>query len=61
MDPTTALNTLRDPDRDPDDRVDAAQDLIDWLDAGGFVPDGEDRAALVVEARRVVSSVGLER
>lgn len=61
MDPTSALHTLRHPDTDPDGRVDAAHDLIDWLHAGGFVPDGEDRDALLDEAREVVTSVGLER
>ena len=61
MDPTSALHTLRHPDTDPDDRVDAAHDLIDWLHAGGFVPHGEDRHALLAEAQGIVTTIGLER
>ena len=61
MDPTSALHALRHPDTDPDDRVDAAHNLIDWLHAGGFVPDGEARDALLAEARHVVTTIGLER
>lgn len=57
MDPTVALEQLRHPDTDPDDRYDAAVALADWLHRGGFVPDGETRHALTAEIDTVLAAL----
>ena len=57
MDPTTAMRVMRDADAEPDDRIDAARDLIAWLHAGGFTPEGEDRTTLLTDAGRIARPV----
>ena len=57
MDPTTTIHIMRDADAELDDRIDAARDLIAWLQAGGFTPAGEDRTTLLNEARRLARPV----
>jgi hypothetical protein len=57
MDPSVALDQLRHPDTDPDERYDAAVALADWLQRGGFVPDGESRGALLAEINRAVDAL----
>ena len=57
MDPTTAMRFMRNADAELDDRIDAARDLIAWLHAGGFTPEGEDRTRLLNEARRLARQV----
>lgn len=57
MDPTVTLEQLRHPDTDPDERYDAAVALADWLQRGGFVPDGETRDALLTEIDTVLTAV----
>lgn len=38
MDPTAAYEIMTDETADVDERVEAAENLRDWLDKGGFLP-----------------------
>ncbi len=50
MDPNATLNRLIDAattrDQDPQDILDAAEDLVDWIDRGGFLPDDPRKASV---------------
>ena len=50
MDPTACLRIMRDPTEPLDDRADAADALLAWITAGGFVPAGEDRNIVLAQA-----------
>ena len=40
MDPLAALDIINDPDYAPGVRLEALEDLAEWLKKGGFVPTG---------------------
>jgi hypothetical protein len=57
VDPTVTLDQFRHPHTTPDERYDAAVALADWLQRGGFVPDGETRDGLLAEIDSVLAVV----
>lgn len=64
MDPTTALDAMRDESNDTDERIDAGLSLLSWLRHGGFIPAGlgvvgysGQRAASAAAVRIVVAEL----
>lgn len=51
MDPNDAWRTLSDHTLDPYTRLHAAEALVNWLESGGFPPDGMTRHGALVLAR----------
>jgi hypothetical protein len=47
MDPTACLNLIYDADS-PEEKAEHAQDLLDWLRAGGFMPRARDGGQLLL-------------
>lgn len=54
MDPTVTFATMLDDDVHVDDRLIAAEDLREWLDGGGFLPEGLPVGGGTAAARRYV-------
>lgn len=47
MDPIVTYCQMLDDTADPDDRVEAALALGDWIRSGGFLPHGTERAEVI--------------
>lgn len=60
MDTTAALDRLRHPDSNPDDRHGNAADIAHCLRSGGFVPDGESRNPLLDEIDQTLGCASIE-
>jgi hypothetical protein len=55
MDPTATLAQIRHPNTDPDDRIDLAIDLAEWVQSQGFIPAGETRGQLLADLGRIIT------